>query len=109
MRRNVKIAEEYGQKGPHKPVATALAYDPRQAGAPRVVASGRGPVAEQILELARKHGVPICDDPILAGVLSQVNLGDEIPEELYQVVAEVLAYIYRIAASGVSGPGRKIT
>lgn len=97
MSRRVHIAERYGKKVPPKPVAAALQYQPGEDGAPRVVASGYGKTAEKILELARENGVPICDDPILAAVLSQVNLGDEIPPELYKVVAEVLAYVYRLS------------
>ncbi len=96
MRRRLKITEQYQQGSPRRQVAAALRYDPGENGAPRVVAAGERKVAEQILELARRNGIPIYDDPALAGLLAQVNLGEEIPPELYQVVAEVLAYIYRI-------------
>jgi flagellar biosynthesis protein len=93
----LKIMEQYGQAPPPRAVAAALQYDPQSDGAPRVVASGHGAVAEQILALARQNNIPVCDDPILAEALSSVNLGDEIPPEIYQVVAEVLAYIYRVS------------
>ncbi len=78
-------------------MATALQYDPERGGAPRVVASGQRKVAEQILAEAKKHNISIYEDASLTAALSNVNLGEEIPEELYRVVAEVLAYIYRVA------------
>lgn len=78
-------------------MATALQYDPERGGVPRVIASGQRKVAEQILAEARKHNISIYEDPALTAALSNVNLGEEIPEELYRVVAEVLAYIYRVA------------
>ncbi len=77
-------------------MATALRYDPEKGGAPRVIASGQRKVAEQILAEARKHNISIFEDPALTAALSSVNLGEEIPTELYRVVAEVLAYIYRV-------------
>ena len=77
-------------------IATALQYDPEKGGAPRVVASGQRKVAEKILAEARKHNISIYEDPALTAALANVNLGEEIPAELYQVVAEVLAYIYRV-------------
>jgi flagellar biosynthesis protein len=77
-------------------VATALQYDAGKDSAPKVIASGQRKVAEQILAEARKHNIPIHEDPALTTALASVNLGEEIPVELYQVVAEVLAYIYRV-------------
>lgn len=100
MGRRIRIAENYGQDAPRRVTATALKYDPQDDHAPRVVASGAGVIAEQILALAEQNNVPICDDPLLAALLSNVNLGEEIPPELYQVVAEVLAYIYRVSGKG---------
>ena len=76
--------------------ATALEYSPEKSGAPRVVASGQRKVAEMILAEAKKHNISIYEDPLLTSALATVNLGEEIPEELYQVVAEVLAYVYRV-------------
>jgi flagellar biosynthesis protein len=61
-----------------------------------VLASGQRKLAEQILAEARKHNIPVHEDPELSLALAGVNLGDEIPAELYAVVAEVLAYIYRV-------------
>jgi flagellar biosynthesis protein len=77
--------------------AAALKYDPEQDGAPRVVASGQRKIAEQILAEARKHNIPVHEDPALTAALASVDLGAEIPQELYLVVAEVLAYIYRVS------------
>jgi flagellar biosynthesis protein len=77
-------------------MATALQYDSEKGGAPRVIASGQRKVAEKILAEARKHNISIYEDPALTAALANVNLGEEIPAELYQVVAEVLAYIYRV-------------
>jgi flagellar biosynthesis protein len=77
--------------------ATALAYEPGSDNAPRVVASGQGHIADQIIALAKEHNIPVYDDPGLTEALSTVNLGQEIPPELYLVVAEVLAYIYRVS------------
>jgi len=76
--------------------AVALRYDPELEGAPRVVATGRGCVAEAILAAARESGVPVREHDTLAGLLVSCELGDEIPEELYEVVAEVLAWLSRI-------------
>lgn len=78
-------------------MATALQYRPEADSAPRVVASGQRKVAEQILAEARKHNILIYEDTALSLALSAVNLGEEIPPELYQVVAQVLAYIYRVS------------
>lgn len=77
-------------------MATALQYDSENDAAPRVVASGQRKIAEQILAEARKHNILIYEDSALTAALSTVNLGEEIPPELYQVVAQVLAYIYRV-------------
>ncbi|MBI3099656.1 MAG: EscU/YscU/HrcU family type III secretion system export apparatus switch protein [Planctomycetes bacterium] len=77
-------------------VAVALRYLQEEEYAPRVVAKGWGAVAEEILRLARKHNIPIHPDRDLAQVLVKLDLGQLIPPELYQVVAEVLAYLYRM-------------
>ena len=76
--------------------AIALEYDPKVDAAPKVVATGRGEIAEKILEIARENKLPIRDDPILADALAQVDLYDVIPPELYSVVAEVFAFVYRL-------------
>ena len=74
----------------------ALTYAPENADAPVVTAVGQGVVAEEIIRRARAAGVPVTEDPRLAAVLSQIDVGRVIPPELYQVIAEVLAYVYRL-------------
>ncbi|MCU0590245.1 MAG: EscU/YscU/HrcU family type III secretion system export apparatus switch protein [Desulfobacterales bacterium] len=82
---------------PEKPTrAVALRYDRAKDGAPRVVAKGRGQAAENIIALAREHGVPLHEDSNLAATLSALDIETEIPPELYRAVAEVLAFIYRL-------------
>ena len=76
--------------------AAALKYDQTQNMAPRVVAKGRGHIAEQIIKAARENEVPMVEDRNLVNVLEALELEREIPEELYQAVAEVLAFIYKL-------------
>ncbi len=78
-----------------RPVAAALTYDPTRPGVPRVSAAGRGPIAEQILALARANDVPVHEDPDLAGLLAVVEIDCDIPVEALVAVAEILAYVYR--------------
>jgi len=83
----------------HQPpakIATAIKYDNQKNEAPLVTASGRGEIAEKIIELAREHGVPIKNDPQLAAALSKLKVGKEIPVELYRAVAEILAFVYSL-------------
>lgn len=75
-------------------LAVALHYD--RTGAPRVVAKGRGAIGTRIIELARENGIPIEENEVLAGALSNVELGEEIPAELYKAVAEVLVFVLRL-------------
>jgi flagellar biosynthesis protein len=75
-------------------LAVALHYD--RTGAPRVVAKGRGSIGAKIIEVANAHGIPIEENEVLAGALSNVELGDEIPAELYKAVAEVLIFVLRL-------------
>jgi flagellar biosynthesis protein len=75
--------------------AVALKYNPGEHAAPVVAAKGQGHIAERILELARENGVPIQEEPSLVEVLSKLDIDQEIPPELYALVAEVLSYIYR--------------
>jgi flagellar biosynthesis protein len=76
--------------------AVALQYNAATESAPIITAKGHGVVAEKIMTLAREHGVPLRQDPDLVQVLSQLDLRQEIPPSLYQVVAELLAFIYRL-------------
>ncbi|HCX34094.1 MAG TPA: flagellar biosynthesis protein [Rhodocyclaceae bacterium] len=75
--------------------AVALAYGAGDA-APRVVAKGRGLIAEEIIERARAHGIYVHESPELVSLLMQVDVDARIPPELYLAVAELLAWLYRI-------------
>lgn len=72
--------------------AVALEYNP-QEDAPKVIASGRGKLAERIIERAQESDVPIHRDDKLADTLSRLEIGDMIPPELYEVVAEILVFV----------------
>ena len=74
----------------------ALRYDTTKDTAPRVVAKGKGVIAEQILELARKSEVPVRQDPNLVRVLSRLKLDQEIPPAVYTAVAAILAFLHRV-------------
>lgn len=75
--------------------AVALRYEPSRDEAPSVAAKGQGKLAERIIALAREHGVPIKEDPDLVEVLARLEVDQEIPPELYLVVAEILAFVYK--------------
>lgn len=77
-------------------VAVALRYLAGADEAPRVVARGRGEVADRILDLARRHGVPVHPDRDLAQALAALDVGAEIPPKLYEALAEILAYVWKI-------------
>jgi flagellar biosynthesis protein len=78
--------------------AAALRYDAGTDQAPRVVASGKGVVADRILAEARAAGVPVRDDAALAEALAGLELGAQVPDSLYRAVAETLAWAYRLEA-----------
>ena len=79
--------------------AVAITYkDKTQVGLPKVVAKGRGLVAEQIIARAREHGVAVHESKELVALLMQVELDDHIPSALYRAVAELLAWLYHIEA-----------
>ena len=86
----------------HLKHAVALAYTQTDA-APRVVAKGRGVLAEQIIARARENGVYVHESPELVSLLMQVDLDQRIPPQLYVAVAELLAWLYRLE-SGESTP-----
>ena len=81
---------------PKPPTAVALRYEHSKDAAPRVVAKGRGHVAESIMAIAREHHVPLVEDRNLVEVLEALDINLEIPPELYRAVAEVLVFVYRI-------------
>ena len=64
--------------------------------APKVIAKGKGKIAENIVEKAKEYDIPIQEDPSLIEILGQLNIDESIPEELYQAVSEVFAYIYQV-------------
>jgi len=76
--------------------AVAILYDESKSTAPKVVASGKGLIARKIIETAREAGIHIQEDPNLIELLAKIPIGEEIPVELYQTVAEVLAFVYKI-------------
>lgn len=75
--------------------AAALNYDSSKPNAPRVTATGRGLVAENMLNKAKKESVPIQEDASLAELLGELNINESIPPDLYQAVAEVFAFVYQ--------------
>lgn len=80
-------------------IAIAIKYDKEQNSAPKVVAKGMNVRADKIKEIARKAGIPVMRNVALAHALNKLEIGDEIPEELYDAVAEVLNYVYALAAA----------
>lgn len=72
--------------------AIALKYDGKNA--PNVSATGQNAIAREMIAIAEEHGVPLYEDPDLAALLSRLDLGEEIPETLYRVIAEILAYAF---------------
>lgn len=76
--------------------AVALSYEPGESDAPKVIAKGKGKIAENILMKAEEFDVPIQEDPSLLELLGQLDINESIPEELYQAVSEVFAYIYHV-------------
>jgi len=88
------------KKYPPPPRAVALHYDGKRA--PTVIAKGSGEIARQILAIADKHHIPLREDPELLGLLAKLELGQQIPENLYLAVAQIIAFAYYI--SGKSPP-----
>ena len=82
---------------PSRPLrAVALHYDHQAPATPKIVATGQGDFARQIIAAARAAGIDIVEDPDLMEVLGRVPVGEDIPPELFQAVAEILAFLYRI-------------
>lgn len=81
-------------------VAVAIQYQFGAGGeAPRIIASGRGLIAKRIIEIARENDVPVSEEKVLAEALAQVPVGVEVPQELWEAMAEVLAHLYRLDGS----------
>ncbi|MET3728755.1 flagellar biosynthesis protein [Fictibacillus halophilus] len=79
-----------------KKEAVALKYNPLESTSPVVIAKGKGETAERILKSADEHNIPIQEDPSLVHLLSKLEIEESIPEELYEVVAELFAFIYHL-------------
>lgn len=84
------------EKNDPNKTAVALKYDPDSDDAPRVIAAGKGYMADKILETAKESKVPVHKDAALAGSLSKLEIGENIPPELYEVVAEILVFVNRM-------------
>jgi flagellar biosynthesis protein len=76
--------------------AVALRYEKDRDSAPRVVAKGRGSIARRIIQEARAHGLPMREDPLLVEALIGLDLYQEVPEGLYQVIAEIYTFLYQV-------------
>jgi flagellar biosynthesis protein len=83
--------------------AAALKYEVEEDSAPRVVAKGRNTVAEKIVETAMEAKVPIVEDAALVSALLALELGEEIPPDLYRAVAKILSFLYNIDRLGKTG------
>lgn len=79
-----------------KRAAIALRYDADKDRAPLILATGRGPVADEILRLAEENKIPLYEDPELVKLLSKLEIDTEVPPELYMLVAEVLFFVYKL-------------
>lgn len=82
------------ESGNSSQAAVALKYDGEKA--PTITATGTAELAEEIIRIAREHGVPLYENPELAGILARLDLNEEIPETLYRVVAEILAFAFHL-------------
>ena len=88
-----------------RPLAVAIDNHPGRSGAPRVVAKGRGALAEQILQIAFDRGIRVRSDTDLAEILATMEIDSEIPLQALAAVAEILSYVYRVQATAASDPG----
>lgn len=84
-----------GDRAPRRRAA-ALQYDPARDEAPRLLAKGAGVLADRILEVARAHGVPVHEDRVLVEILAGLDVDQQIPPELYRIVAEIIAFVFRV-------------
>jgi len=91
------------RNAPARPAAAAMFYDPAGTAPPEIIATGKGMIAEEIVNAARAHGIPLHQDPGLVEALAKLDVGTLIPRELYAVVAEVLAFVYSVDAEAASG------
>ena len=89
-------------------IAIALKYDREKDQAPKVVAKGLMLKAEKIREIAKQYGVPVMRNVPLANALYRIDVGQEIPEELYDAVAEVLNFVYQLKTQAEPGQPKKV-
>ena len=102
-RKSIQNRQKQAENKPIKQ-AIALHYDETKANpVPEVTATGQDDIAEQIIALAREHDIPIHEDADLAVLLSQLELHEDIPESLYRVIAEVLAFAYIVSGKSPQG------
>lgn len=94
-RRAARLRQRRESEGAPDIEAAALRYDSGADHAPRMVAHGKGHAAQKILELAEEHDLPVSKDPTLVSILGALDVGAEIPPDLYGVIAEVLAWAYK--------------
>ncbi len=90
--------EESPKRRGQRKTAVAIQYDRATMPAPQMVAKGRGVVAEKLIAMARENGIPIVENKLLVEMLDKLNLNQQIPGELYQVVAEILVAVYKAEA-----------
>lgn len=76
--------------------AVALGYKPAKDQAPRVIAKGLGSLAQKIVDIAKENKIYVQEDPLLFNSLYKLQLGEEVPVKLYKVIAELLAFVFRI-------------
>ncbi|WP_379151265.1 EscU/YscU/HrcU family type III secretion system export apparatus switch protein [Paenibacillus sp. sgz5001063] len=96
------MSEPSNEISKNRKKAVALKYSPGQSEAPVVVAKGQGAVADKILQLAKDSGVAVQEDAALVEVLSKLDLDQQIPPQLYQLVAEILSFVYQSDRSAVT-------
>lgn len=82
--------------------AVALGYNKEKQNAPKILANAKGENASKIISLAKENGIPIKEDKDLVEVLSKLDLGDEIPPNMYKAVAEIFAFLYKVANEGTT-------
>lgn len=76
--------------------AIALHYNKEQDNAPKILTKGKGNLAEQIIKIAELNNVPLYEDKILSEILDKINIGYEIPEYLFEIIAELYAFTYQL-------------
>ncbi len=92
----IEYTEDTESPKKDKKAVVALRYDSEKDRAPLIIASGRGPIADEILRIAEDNKIPLYEDPELVKLLSKLELDAEIPPELYILVAEVLFFVYQM-------------